>query len=130
MVTLREYSQKQALLEQLQREVDSYKEDPEFQSSLAFLEELKALQTKYDKSNSDVMDIVNPPASSGGPSGASSSSKGRGGSRKHRSKVFRNPHTGEEVEAKNLLNKRLQEWIEDHGRETVRGWVVQESEAG
>lgn len=129
MPTLREYSQKQALLEQLQSEIDSYKADPEFQASLEFLEGLKALQTKYGKSDRDVMDIVNPPASSG-PAKAGGPGKRTGITRTHTAKVFRNPHTGEEVEAKNLLNKRLQEWIEEHGRETVRGWVVQEVEAG
>lgn len=130
MVSIREYNQKQALLEQLQKEVDAFKEDPEFKSHLDFLEELKALQEKYDKSNSDVMDIVNPPATSTGPAKIGGYSKGRAGSRQHRAKIWRNPDTGEEVEAKNLLNKRLQEWIEQYGRETVRGWVVQEVEAG
>lgn len=129
MPTLREYSQKQALLEQLQSEIEEFKADPEFQSSLHFLEEIKALQKKYDKSDRDVMDIINPAATSSGP-GAVSKPGGRGNyPRTHRLKVWRNPDTGEEVQAKNMLNKRLQEWIEQYGRDTVKGWVVQSDAA-
>lgn len=38
--------------------------------------------------------------------------------------VYENPKTGERIEKKRRNPKPLDEWIEEHGIETVSGWLV------
>ncbi|MGS7253058.1 DNA binding protein [Pseudomonas sp. SK] len=40
------------------------------------------------------------------------------------SKYYRNPYTGEMIEAKSTLNKTLQLWIQQYGREVVKRWTT------
>lgn len=128
MPTLREYQQKLTLLEQLQEEVKRLESDPDFQADLEFRKEIQAIKEKYGKTDQEVLDIINPPAVSAPSLGRQKRGPAKG--RKTSMKVWRNPNTGEQVQAKNMLNKRLQEWIEEYGREEVRRWVVQEEDAG
>ncbi|WP_420831054.1 MULTISPECIES: histone-like nucleoid-structuring protein, MvaT/MvaU family [Pseudomonas] len=44
--------------------------------------------------------------------------------RARQSKYYRNPYTGEMVEAKSTLNKTLQLWMQQYGREEVKRWAT------
>ncbi len=125
MANLREYNQKLALLEQLKQEVAEYENDPGFQADLKFRERLKALQEEYGKSDQEMLEILNPSVTQQRQLQSVSGGRGKG-KRTVTLKLFRHPKTGEEIVAKNLLNKRLQEWIEENDRDTVKSWVVNE----
>lgn len=44
--------------------------------------------------------------------------------RARQSRYYRNPYTAEVIEAKSTLNKTLQRWIQQYGREEVKRWAT------
>ncbi len=125
MATLIEYRQKKALLEQLQKQLEAIEADPVFAKDLEFVDKLRALQKKYDKSDKDVLAIINPRQTAPVQLDESGNRK-----RKHRPvRVFKNPHTGEVVEAKSVAHLTLKAWIREHGKPEVESWVVETKSA-
>lgn len=85
---------------------------------MAFKDQLEALMQEFDKTAKDVLELLQP-GSSG--TQVSSSAAIR---RKRKLKIYRNPHTGEEVQTRGGNQKVLQAWKEEYGAHTVEPWLA------
>lgn len=124
--SLNEYQKKRALLEQLQSELQAIEEDPKFSEQLRFVEEINAVLTKYNKP-ADALAALLPPSTREKLSSASSAPSGRTrrARKPSRTRIFEHPETGERVEAKSMNHKTIRRWVQEHGKDTVEGWVVE-----
>lgn len=121
-VSLAEYQKKQALFQQLRDELDEIEADPEFAQHLKFVEEIDAVLEKYGKHRRELGALIPPSMRPANQDNAKRD--GRSGPRSVTLRVWKNPHTGETVEAKNKLNKTVRAWIEEHGQEEVDSWII------
>lgn len=119
MSILNTYIQKEQQLKQLQEELEKLKNDDRLKAELEFKDKLEALMREFDKSAADVIKLLDPkPATA---KVASTTSTGRA---KRKLKIYKNPNTGEVVETRGGNQKTLKAWKEEHGAETVEGWLV------
>jgi hypothetical protein len=90
---------------------------------MEFENKLRGLLGEYNYSLRDVINILDPQASSRKSAPAVVAEKA---TRKPRSvKVYKNPHSGEVVETKGGNHKTLKEWKGQYGSDEVESWVSQ-----
>ena len=119
MSLISQYAQKEQLLKQLQEELQQLEQNESLKKEIEFKEQLEMLMKEYEKSAKDVKDILYPNAE---PEKAQKKS-----TRKPRKlKVYKNPHTGEEIATRGGNQKQLKMWKEEHGDEVVEGWLINE----
>ncbi|OLO06762.1 H-NS histone [Salinicola sp. MH3R3-1] len=123
MSLLSEYTKKEQLLKQLSEELKALESDQRLKNELEFKDKLEALMTEYDKKAKDVIDLLSPDDTRSVPQ--SSTANGR---RKRKLKIYKNPNTGEVIETRGGNHKALKAWKDEHGSETVEGWVVREEQ--
>ncbi|WP_227368505.1 histone-like nucleoid-structuring protein, MvaT/MvaU family [Halomonas sp. M20] len=121
MSLLSEYMMKEQMLKQIQQELEQMEGDQRLKSELEFKERLEALMQEFDKSASDVIDLLQPSEPS--TSTAKSVATG-GGRRKRKLKIYKNPNTGEVVETRGGNQKTLKAWKDQYGTDTVESWLV------
>ncbi len=124
MSLLNEYIQKEQLLKQLQEELDKMEGDQRLKSELEFKEKLEALMAEFDKSASDVINLLDPKQSGTGSASAYTTSSSTSGRRRRKLKIYKNPNTGEVVETRGGNQKTLKSWKDDYGNDTVESWLV------
>ncbi|MGQ7243688.1 histone-like nucleoid-structuring protein, MvaT/MvaU family [Salinicola sp. V024] len=112
------YTEKEALLKKLQAELLALESNEDFKKDIEFKEKLEALMKKYEKSERDVTEMLNPSTEQQSASG--------GMRRKRKLKIYKNPHTSEVVETRGGNHKTLKHWKAEHGDETVESWLVEE----
>lgn len=121
------YVQKEALLKQLQEELQALESDEDLKREIEFKEKLDKLITEYNQSYKEVIALLDP---NGEVRGLKSDSKapatGGGVRRKRKLKVYKNPNTGEVVETRGGNHKTLKAWKDEHGAKTVESWVQEE----
>ncbi|TDB01229.1 histone-like nucleoid-structuring protein, MvaT/MvaU family [Halomonas marinisediminis] len=123
MSLLNTYIQKEQQLKQLQEELDRLKNDDRLKIELDFKNHLETLMREFDKSAADVIKLLDPKQVAG------SSVTGKGSGRaKRKLKIYKNPNTGEVVETRGGNQKTLKHWKDEHGSETVEGWLVRTEE--
>lgn len=122
MSLLSDYVKKEQLLKQLEEELKQMEGDQRLKAELEFKEKLEALMSEYDKSASDVIELLSPKPEASAPTTTQSSSTG--GRRKRKLKIYKNPNTGEVVETRGGNHKTLKAWKDEHGSDTVESWVV------
>jgi len=123
MSLLNTYIQKEQQLKQLQEELDRLKNDDRLKIELDFKNHLETLMREFDKSAADVIKLLDPKQAAG------SSVTGKGSGRaKRKLKIYKNPNTGEVVETRGGNQKTLKQWKDEHGAETVEGWLVRTEE--
>ncbi|MGM0983281.1 MAG: histone-like nucleoid-structuring protein, MvaT/MvaU family [Pseudomonadota bacterium] len=120
MSILNSYLQKEQQLKQLQEELDKLKNDERLKTELDFKSHLETLMREFDKSAADVIKLLDPTQDA---DKTSSSTKSTGRT-KRKLKIYKNPNTGEVVETRGGNQKTLKAWKEEHGAETVEGWLV------
>ncbi|MBB3332704.1 hypothetical protein BDK63_003605 [Halomonas campaniensis] len=120
MSILSTYMQKEQQLKQLQEELDRLKNDDRLKTELDFKNHLEDLMREFDKSAADVIKLLDPTQTAD----KSSSSTKSSGRAKRKLKIYKNPNTGEVVETRGGNQKTLKAWKEEHGAETVEGWLV------
>lgn len=126
MSLLSKYVQKEELLKQLQAELAQLEQNEKLKAELQFKEKLEALMKEYEKSATDVIELLRPSSSGAATTSAGSDSpKGR---RRRKTKVYKNPKTGEVIETRGGNHKTLKAWKAEHGSDTVESWVVEEKE--
>ncbi|WP_025732053.1 histone-like nucleoid-structuring protein, MvaT/MvaU family [Carnimonas nigrificans] len=125
MAVLSDYLKMEKELEELQARLKAMESNDSFKNELEFKNKLEALLEQYGKKASDVIDILDPQGNLN--RGAkSTSNSGQGTRRKRKLKVYKNPHTGDVIETRGGNHKELKAWKEEHGSETVEGWLVDE----
>jgi len=112
---INEYRQKEKLLRQLQDELTALAEREDLKKELAFKEAIEEVMATYDKTEADVMELF------GKPEIEEPVQKTR---RKRTPTKYKNPETGEVIEVRGGRQKNYQDWIQQHGKETVQGWKL------
>lgn len=123
MSLLSEYMKKEQLFKQLGDELKQLEGDQRLKSELEFKERLEALMKEFNKSASDVLDMLDPKSQDSG-SVSKPKATSTGGRRKRKLKIYKNPHTGEVVETRGGNQKTLKVWKDEHGADTVESWLV------
>jgi hypothetical protein len=101
-------------------ELETLKNDDGLKREIEFETKLRDLLAQYGCSLKDVINILDPHATSrkGAPVVPEK------GTRRPRSvKVYENPHSGEVVETKGGNHKTLKAWKAEHGSDTVESWL-------
>ncbi|WP_069383743.1 histone-like nucleoid-structuring protein, MvaT/MvaU family [Halomonas caseinilytica] len=124
---LSNYMQKEEQLKQLQAELEKLENDERLKAELEFKNKLQALMSEFDKSATDVIELLSPKAASGGTASKSAAASG-GGRRKRKLKIYKNPNTGEVVETRGGNQKTLKSWKDEFGADTVESWLVRVEE--
>lgn len=119
MSILSSYVQKEQQLKKLQDELDRLKNDDRLKAELQFKEQLEALMREFDKSAAEVINLLDPQQSA-----SKASSTTNTGRAKRKLKIYKHPDTGEVVETRGGNQKTLKAWKDEHGAETVEGWLV------
>ncbi|MEC9483072.1 MAG: histone-like nucleoid-structuring protein, MvaT/MvaU family [Halomonas sp.] len=119
--TLQKYVEKEQLLKQLQDELKELEGDQAFQRELEFKNELEKLMEEFDKTATDVLELLQPGYAAHQRSGSQAPSAGR---RKRKLKIYKNPKTHEVIETRGGNHKTLKTWKEEYGNETVESWLV------
>lgn len=101
MSKLNAFRQKQQALEKLQAELAALENSEELKSDLAFLNEAKALLEKFDKTPLEFaemfdLEVAVPRVRT-----------------ERKPRTFKNPATGETLQAKSTNNKTLRQWAVD-----------------
>ncbi|MGJ8513756.1 histone-like nucleoid-structuring protein, MvaT/MvaU family [Carnimonas bestiolae] len=123
MAVLSDYLKMEKELEELQARLKAMESNESFKNELEFKSKLEALLEQYGKKPSDVIDILDPQGSLNRATKATGNS-GQGTRRKRKLKVYKNPHTGDVIETRGGNHKELKAWKEQHGSDTVEGWLV------
>lgn len=118
MSLINQYRSTENAIKELQQRLQSLEADDRLKQELEFEQKLRALMAEYNKSERDVIEVLDPNA---GKSRAVPASTGKRAARAM--KVFKNPHTGEVVETKGGNHKVLKAWKEQWGAEAVNSWL-------
>jgi hypothetical protein len=103
-------------------ELETLKNDSGLQREMEFENKLRGLLGQYGYSLRDVINILDPHASSRKSAPAAVAEKA---TRKPRSvKLYKNPHSGEIVETKGGNHRTLKEWKGQYGSDEVESWVA------
>lgn len=102
----------------LEKELANLENDERLQREVEFKEKLESLMKEFNKSASDVIDLLSP---SGHSSKSTAKKQGR---RKRKLKIYKNPQTGEVIETRGGNHKTLKSWKDEYGSETVESWLV------
>lgn len=122
MSLLSEFMQKEQQLKQLQAEMERLQNDERLKAELEFKDKLEALMREFSKSSTDVINLLEPQGGKSAP--VKSAAAGGGARRKRKLKIYKNPNTGEVVETRGGNHKTLKAWKDEHGSDTVEGWLV------
>lgn len=106
-----------ALQEQLVQ-LEALKKDAGLKREIEFEQKLVSLMKKYDKGLREIIDILDPAATT---KRAPSAPRTR---RARVVKVYENPHTGERIETKGGNHRGLKAWKQEYGAQTVDSWVL------
>lgn len=121
MSKLADFVKAEAEYKRLKEQMEAMQNDESFKKELEFKDKLEALMKKYEKSEKDVLEILDPPKQDTAPA------TGSGRQRKPRKeKIYKNPHTGETVATRGGNNKVLKHWKAEHGNDEVESWLAEE----
>ncbi|MBS8270857.1 H-NS histone [Halomonas litopenaei] len=101
----------------IQEKLERMQNDPNLQKEFEFKDKLTQLMKEFGKSSSDVLALLTPES-------AATPATTATGRAKRKLKVYKNPTTGEIVETRGGNQKTLKAWKDEHGNDTVEGWVV------
>lgn len=123
MASLREYYHTKDQIRELSDKLARLEQDPALQDAFKLVDELQTLMNRYDASPvyaAEVLEALDPGASKG-----LQNTKPVSSNRQAPVKVYRNPHTGEEVRTRGGNHKVLNQWRQEYGKEEVKGWREQ-----
>ncbi|MCY1441094.1 hypothetical protein D9M71_573970 [compost metagenome] len=123
MSRLVEFRALERLLAAKQSELSFIKIDPQLRREFEFEGKLHDLLAEYQFDLSNVLAIIESEDECDGVRQQWSPPPPLPRYRARQSKYYRNPHTGELVEAKSTLHKTLQLWILQYGRAEVESWA-------
>ncbi|WP_411959022.1 histone-like nucleoid-structuring protein, MvaT/MvaU family [Pseudomonas sp. s4] len=119
MSRLAEFRRLEQQLAQQLAELEAMKGDSAIKAEMEFEEKLRALLGEYGYSLREVINILDPQASSR----RHAPQVHEKSTRKPREvKVYKNPHSGEVVQTKGGNHAVLKNWKAEHGAEVVESW--------
>lgn len=113
--TMKRYQELQEELNRVREELESLEQTPEIRRDLEFKSGLEKYLDEYGYAVSDIYRVMQ----THNPGGVQAKS---GDGPKRQLQIYTNPHTGEVVKTRGGNQKRLKEWREEYGAETVRSW--------
>lgn len=116
MSLISKYAAYEKEMKRLQEQMKNLENNKDLAKELKFKEEIEKVMSKFDKSASDVIELLNPK-----PVNTSSTPRKL---RPRRMKIYKNPHTGAVIETYGGNNKELRNWKDDYGEEEVNSWIV------
>lgn len=121
MSKLREYTQLKSRMQEMARELELIEENEAFQNDLKFLTELEELVELYGKSKAEAAELLNPR-----PVVANKEAfEPRKPRKPRKAKLYRNPHTGEEVLTAGGNHTILKKWRSENPDVELADWVVE-----
>jgi len=109
------YQEKLRAAEALRREIEALEQNQELQKEKLFIDRLNDLVNEYGFSRKQVLEIM-------GLKAAPEEGVKVKTERKRTQFIYRNPHSGEQVEASSTRNAIITAWIEQYGRDVVLEW--------
>lgn len=125
MSSLERYRQALAALAAAQAQIEELQSDPSLQKKLEFETKLRSLMGEYGLSLVDINELLDPDYKKlrAKPNGAGSA-KPAAGKKPRATRLYKNPHTGEEITHTSGANKTLNLWREQYGYPVVKSWSV------
>lgn len=121
MSKLREYTKLKSRMEEMAKELELIEENEAFQKDLQFLTELEDLVELHGKNKAEAAELLNPR-----PIVANKEAFETRKPRKPREpKLYRNPHTGEEVLTAGGNHTILKKWRKENPDVELASWVVE-----
>ncbi|MDC9611651.1 histone-like nucleoid-structuring protein, MvaT/MvaU family [Pseudoalteromonas sp. GABNS16H] len=120
MAKINEYYQKRELRDQLNAELEQLESDETLKSELEFEKDIQGLMAQFNKSPTDVLQVLAAIDPSVATAGKSSAGQAKG---TRPLKTYKNPHTGEVVKTRGGNHKTLNEWRKEHGKDVVQSWA-------
>lgn len=118
---LKDYLETERLLKQLGEQLRELENSTELQQELEFKKQLEELMDTYGFGPQDVIEILCPNEA---PAAAAAAPVRKRRTRKE--KVYRNPHTNEEIAIRGGNHNIFKAWKKEYGADTVEGWLVEE----
>lgn len=109
-----EYTAKQRQLADIQQRMEKLEQDPAYQREKEFLGRLTGLMQEFDKTPTTLLTVLDKNI-------AQQETKTR---RRTPPQKYRNPNTGEVIEAKTKANRQYKAWAAKYGQDVVEAWKV------
>ncbi len=117
MSLIAEYRSTQLALKQLQERLEALKNDDRLTKDLEFEEMIRNVMSEYGKTTQDVILMLDPNY------GSKPAAKDPVPRRQRTLRIYKNPHTGAEIQTKGGNHKELKAWKAEYGEETVASWL-------
>lgn len=117
MSLLSKYALLEAQRKQIEEQMRALESNKEMKVELEFKTDLEKVMKKHNKTASDVVELLNP-------LDTKHKIVPKTVRRPRKTKIYKNPETGEVVETKGGNNKILREWKDEYGAETVESWLL------
>lgn len=134
MASLAALRQMQAELEAKEQQIKALQSDPRVKADLAFEHDVIEVLNKHGRSLADAVQLIAPELLKKQRQPRERGPDGEPVKRPYTRKaepngqptqplmLYKNPHTGEEVKARNILRNPLPEWCAKWGKDTVKTW--------
>lgn len=122
MSLINEYRATEEAIKELQERLQSLSQNDKLQEELEFEGKLRSLMGEYQVSLRDIIAILDPEAARN--TRATRVTPELDGRRSRKTKLYKNPNTGETIETKGGNHKLLKEWKEEWGADTVESWMT------
>lgn len=122
MSRLAEFRHLEQELARQMEELDKLKNDDGLKREIEFETKLRDLLAEYNFSLRNIINLLDPQAGTRS-SGRQPEAKVKGTRRARVLKVYKNPHTGENIETKGGNHSTLKQWKAEHGADEVESWL-------
>ncbi|MGO3768178.1 histone-like nucleoid-structuring protein, MvaT/MvaU family [Halomonas sp. AOP1-B1-8] len=114
MSIYQEYTAKQRQLADIQQQMAKLEQDPAYQREREFLGRLTGLMQEFDKTPKALLTVLDKNI-------AQQEAKAP---RRTAPTKYRNPNTGDVIEAKTKANRQYKAWCAEYGQDVVDTWKV------
>lgn len=122
MSLIAEFRQTEEAIKELNARLQAMQTDPRLVRELEFAEELKSLMDRYDRNAQAVLHVLFPEGNWPAPRKRQQEEPRQ--RRERTLKIYKNPHTQEEIQTKGGNHKVLKEWKAKWGADEVETWAT------
>lgn len=106
--------------ERLSKQLEKLENDANFRKDVTCRNKIEEILKSYEKSVDDLWELF--PGALPVKTNTEATPPKKPARKKRQLIRYTHPETSEQVDAKGLNNKKLQEWIQEHGVEAVKRW--------